>query len=292
MRPRTTFVSLCIGLAIGVPSALAGAPMGPTLPVMQKGQWAFGIEYAYEKIDAEADGSCTETIVGGLSEKYHQEFMIDGMKANMLFGRIEYALCRDWDVFVRLGASDADADIKASGPGVVLGSQGGEVGFDGSFGFGAGVGTRATLYRCGPWRVDGLAQVTWLDPDDSDFRITNPEDPGEIVAGTAKLDYLQTQIGLTAVYRGDAWSIWAGPFLQIIDGDLDMNARFLFDGVTQGRICCSGDVEEDSQFGLSLGANCEVNKNFIAWIEGQFTGDSWLVGVGGMIRPDRLFGEW
>ncbi len=27
-----------------------------------------------------------ETIVGGLSEKYHQEFMIDGMKANMLFG--------------------------------------------------------------------------------------------------------------------------------------------------------------------------------------------------------------
>lgn len=43
MRPRTTFVSLCIGLAIGVPSALAGAPMGPTLPVMQKGQWAFGI---------------------------------------------------------------------------------------------------------------------------------------------------------------------------------------------------------------------------------------------------------
>jgi hypothetical protein len=130
-------------------------------------------------------------------------------------------------VFVRLGASDADADIKASGPGVVLGGQGGKVGFDGSFGFGAGVGTRATLYRCGPWRVDGLAQVTWLDPDDSDFRITNPEDPGEIVAGTAKLDYLQTQIGLNRrlIERRLEHLGWSLPS-RIIDGDpRHMNAR-------------------------------------------------------------------
>jgi hypothetical protein len=292
MRSRMTFVSLCVCLAVGIPSARAGAPTGPSLPIIEKGQWAVGIEYAYEKIDVEADGRCVESIAGGPSESYRQEFTIDSMKTNMLFGRIEYALCRDWDVFVRLGASDADADIEASGPGVILGGRGGEVGLDGSFGFGAGVGTRATLCQSGPWRIDGLAQVTWLHPDDSDFAITNVETPDESVTGTAKLDYLQGQIGLTAVYRADAWSLWAGPFLQIIDGDLDMDAQFIIDGVTQGRISCSGDVEEDSQFGLTLGANCEVTENFIAWVEGQFTGDSWLVGIGGMIRPDKLLGEW
>lgn len=292
MRARTTFVSLCMCLAVGVPSVWAGAPMGPTLPIIDKGQWAFGIEYAYEKIDLDANGRCVESIIGGPSQSYRQEFTIDSMKTNMLFGRIEYALCKDWEVFVRLGAADADAGIRAGDPGVVIGGQGGKVGFDGSYGFAGGLGTRAMFYECGPWRIEGQAQVTWLDPDDSDFRITNRQNPNESVVGSAKLDYLQTQIGLTAVYRGDAWSVWAGPFLQFIDGDLDLDSRYIIDGATLGRISCSADIEEDSQIGLSIGADCEVNRNLLAWIEGQFTGDSWMVSIGGIFHPDQLLGEW
>jgi hypothetical protein len=294
MKARTAFVSLCVYLAVGASSAWAGAPLGPTLPIIDKGQWAFGIEYAYEKIDLEADGRCVESIFRESlldSQSYHQEFTIDSMKTNMLFGRIEYALCKDWEVFVRLGASDADADIEAGDPGFVL-DGGGKVGFDGSYGFAGGLGTRATLYQNGPWRVEGQAQVTWLDPDDSDFRIVNPESYGEYVSGSAKLDYMQAQIGLTAVYRADVWSVWAGPFVQFIDGDLDLDARYVT-GDGYGTVSsCSLDVEESSQVGLSIGADCEVNRHLIAWVEGQITGDSWLISVGGILHPDQLLGEW
>ncbi len=291
MKARTAFVSLCVYLAVGASSAWAGAPLGPTLPIIDKGQWAFGIEYAYEKIDLEADGRSVVSIYRESLEgrqSYHQEFTIDSMKTNMLFGRIEYALCKDWEVFVRLGATDADTDIQADDPGFVL-NRGGQVGFDGSYGFGGGLGTRATLYQDGPWRIEGQAQVTWLDPDDSDFRIVTNQD--EWVSGSAKLDYMQTQIGLTAVYRADVWSVWAGPFVQFIDGDLDLDARYVSnDGY--GTVSSSLDMEESSQVGLSIGADCEVNRHLIAWVEGQITGDSWLISVGGILHPDQLLGEW
>ncbi len=292
MRARIAFVNLFVCLAVTIPSAWAGVPMGPTMPVVEKGQWAVGIEYAYEKIDVEAEGTCTQSILGGLSEKYSQQFMIDSMKTSTVFGRIEYALCQDWEVFARLGASNGDAEIRASGPGVIIGGRGGEVGYDGSYGFAGGIGTRATFYQSGPWRIEGLAQVTWLDPGDSDFRIINPEDPTESVAGNAKIDYLLTQVGVSAVYRVNAWSFWAGPFFQMIDGDLDMDADFITDGTTLGQINCNGDISEDSKLGVTLGADCEVNRNFIAWIEGQLTGDSWMVSVGGILHPDHLLGEW
>ncbi len=288
MKARTAFVSLCVYLAVGASSAWAGAPLGPTLPIIDKGQWAFGIEYAYEKIDLEADGRSVATIVDWTSQSYHQGFTIDSMKTNMLFGRIEYALCKDWEVFVRLGATDADADIEADDPGLVL-TRGGQVGFDGSYGFAGGLGTRATLYQDGPWRIEGQAQVTWLDPDDSDFRIVHNQD--EWVSGSAKLDYMQTQIALTAVYRADIWSVWAGPFVQFIDGDLDLDARYVV-GNDYGTVNSSLDMEETSQVGLSIGADCEVNRHLIAWVEGQITGDSWLISIGGILHPDQLLGEW
>lgn len=291
MSPKTAFLVLFICLIVGASPAWAGAPMGPTLPILEKGQWAFAIEYAYEKVDIEADGTCVESIVGGPSESYRQEFTLDGMKTHMLFGRIEYALCNDWDVFVRLGAARSDADAKATGSGVIIG-RGAEAGLDAGYGFSAGLGTRATFYRSGPWRIDGLAQVTWLAPDESRFRIADRDDSGQAVAGTAKLEYLQGQIALAAAYRTKTWGLWGGPFVQIIDGDLDLDARFLIDGASAGRIKCSADIEEDTRFGLSLGADCELTQSLVGWIGGQITDDSWLVGIGILIRPDRLLGNW
>lgn len=291
MSAKTAFLILSVCLTVGAWPAWAGAPMGPTLPIIEKGQWAFGVEYAYEKIDVGADGTCVESIVGGPSESYRQKFTIDGMKTHMFYGRIEYALCTDWDVFVRLGAARSDADVKATGPGVIIG-RGAEAGLDAGYGFSAGLGTRATFYRSGPWRIDGLAQVTWLDPDDSRFRITNRDDSSQAVAGTAKLEYLQGQIALAAAYRAKTWGLWGGPFVQIIDGDLDLDARFLIDGASAGRIKCSADVEEESWLGLSLGADCELTQNLTGWIGGQITEDSWLVGIGILVRPDRLLGDW
>jgi len=286
MKALLTILSVGLWLSACAATALGGTAMGPAMATVEKGQWSLGIEYAYENIALSADGSAVESIVGGGSDRYSQRFEIDDLGTNMLFGRLTYGLCDTWDVFVRLGAADAQDDIKVDGAGIITGAGGGRVGFDGSYGLAWGLGTRATFWTSGPWSVAGLAQVTWLDPDDSRFRLTDRNHPNETVVGEGKLDYLQTQFSLAAAYQEETWGVWIGPFLQLIDGDLDLDAQFVIDGVTQGTISHSGDVEEESQVGLHAGAACGLSPDVACWLEGQFTADSWLLGIGVVVRPE------
>ena len=289
MKALLTIVSIGVWLTVCGPVARAGAPMGPAMATLEKGQWWFGLEYAHENINLEADGSCVESVMGGGSESYPQSFKIDDLESNMFFGRLTYGLCDTWDVFVRVGVADAQDNLKVNGPGILSGVARDGIGFDGSYGFAWGIGTRATFWRSGPWSVSGLAQVTWLDPDDSRFQLTVPEAPNQAVAGDGKLDYLQTQFNLAAIYQKDGWGLWAGPFLQLVDGDLDLDAQFVIDGETLGQITCSGDMEEESLIGLHAGAAYAMTNSLACWVEGQFTGDSWLLGIGAVIRPEKAF---
>ncbi len=276
MSGRMAFLSLAVGLAVVASSAWAAVPMGPAMPILEKGQWAVGVEYAYGDADLTSKGTTVDTIPGEDPDAYGDKLTLSGMKTNMVFGRIEYALCKDWDVFVRLGVADADAGV-----------SGRDADLDGGFGFSGGLGTRATLYRSGPWQIDGLAQVTWVNPDDGRYKAGTADD---YYVGTAKLDYLHSQFALAAVYRAKTWGLWAGPFFQMIDGDLDLDVRYAV-GDDTGRSEFSGDIEEKSCFGVSLGADCELTDNLVGWLEGQITGDSWMIGVGVLIRPDRLLGN-
>jgi hypothetical protein len=253
------------------------------MATLEPGQWSISFEYAHENINLAADGHSVESIVGGGSERYSQSFAIDDLESDMFFGRLTYGLSETWDVFVRVGLSDAQDDLKVTGPGFISGA-GGQLGFDGSHGLAWGVGTRATFWRSGPWSVGGLAQVTWLDPDDSDFRITVPGAPNQAVVGEGELDYLQSQFNLAVMYQENSWGVWVGPFLQLVDGDLDMDAQFVINGTTQGNLAFSGNLEEESMVGGHAGAAYAISNSVAGWVEGQFTADSWLVGVGGIIR--------
>ncbi len=283
---KAMLIVLVVGLAmsVGAASALAGAPMAPAMATVEKGQWSLGFEYAFENITLSASGHCTETVIGVGSDRYHQKFDIDDLETNMLFGRLTYGLCDEWDVFVRLGVTDGQSDIDTDGAGIITGTGAG-ADFDGSFGFAWGVGTRATFWTSGPWSVAGLAQATWLDPDDSSFHLTREGYPNETVRGKSKLDYLQTQFSLAAIYQEESWGVWVGPFVQLVDGDLDLDARFVLDGTTEGTLACCADVEEESQIGVHAGAACGLSPDLACWVEGQFTADSWLLGVGAIIRP-------
>ena len=285
MKALLTVLSIGLGLTACGATALAGAAMGPAMGTIEKGQWSVGVEYAYETITLGAEGRGIESIVGGPSESYRQEFTIDDLQTNMFFGRLTYGLGEQWDVFVRLGTADAQDDIEVDGAGIITGVNDGRVGFDGSYGLAWGIGTRATLWTSGPWHIAGLAQVTWLDPDDGSFCVTDRDYPDESVEGDAELDYFQAQFSLAAIYQEETWGVWVGPFFQLVDGDLDLDARFVIDGVTEGTIACSGDVEEESQFGVHAGAACGLSPDLACWVEGQFTSDSWLIGTGIIIRP-------
>ena len=46
----------------------------------------------------------------------------------------------------------------------------------------------------------------------------------------------------------------------------------------------SGDIEEESQFGGYVGASWDVRENISCYLEGQFTGDAWGIGIGAARR--------
>jgi len=275
--------------AVLASTAVGGAPMGPPAAILGEGQWSVSGEYAFEQMDMKASGRAVTEIPGEAPFFWTQPSRIDSLKSNMVFGKLAYGLCDNWDLFVRAGASNASDEI------VVLPADTSSVevrdSYDGSFGFAWGVGTRATFCRSGPWSVGGLVQVTWFQPGDSDFTVPDPLVPGETWVGKMNLDYWQTQVSLAAAYQADTVRLWGGPFLQFVRGDMDFSGQaILEEGGGSSGLGWSSDLEETAQIGAHFGADWQIAKQWSLWVEGQITEDSWLVGVSAAFTPEKTFG--
>jgi hypothetical protein len=270
-------------------AAQAGAPMGPPMALLGEGHWGLGGEYGYESMDLKAFGTVTEAIPGLFIDSYAQLADVRDLASHMFFGTIAYGICDNWDIFVRVGAANAQDDVvlfDPNNPRLV----GDRIGFDGGFGLAWGAGARATFCRSGPWSFGGLGQVTWFRPGKSDFTLTGFTLPDESLAGDMQLDYWQAQISLAVALQVDTLSLWAGPFLQFVDGDLDIDADFFVGELPVGTVDASLDLKESSQFGGHFGANWKMADQLHFWGEGQITSDSWLVGVGLIFVPQERTG--
>jgi len=264
-------------------AAFGGAPVGPPMALMGEGQWGVGIEFGMEEMDLSASGTMTET--AGLSVTATDElFDVEDLESNMIFGNLAYGICDNWDVFVRLGAANAEDDIR-TGPGEV------PLTFDGSYGFAWGVGSRATLCRSGAWSFGSVLQVTWVDPGNDSYTGSGTLDGVPATwTGDIDMDYWQAQAALAAIYQVDLWSVWVGPFLQFVDGDLDVDEYWAeVGGPNTGSNVASLDLEQESEFGVLFGAAYEMSSEWNLWVEGQFSDDSWLFGIGAMFTPEDIF---
>jgi hypothetical protein len=267
------------------------------MSVLDEGRWAIGAEYGREKIDLKGSGTFDIDVLPPDPDfAFVETLRIQDFEMNMVFGNLAYGLCDNWDVFVRLGAADAQDQMVGKSQFEIaspldeysLGS------LDGSYGFAFGAGTRATFCHWGPWSFGGLMQVTWFNPGDSDIIYVEPidNDPDIVHAGQASLDYWQAQVSLAAIYQVDTWSLWVGPFVQFFDGNLERSGSVFFTGVDSGdTFSACTDISEESQFGGHFGANWELAEQWNLWVEGQVTGDSWLIGVGGVFFPEDTFGR-
>jgi hypothetical protein len=281
-----TAVLIVVGVLVSV--APAGAPMGPATAFLGEGRWSIGAEYGYEEMDLDAFGMVTERFLNDTTFSWTQPFRIDDFRSQMFFGTLAFGICDNWDIFARIGAADAKDTIVAVPADTDAVERQNE--FDGSFGLAWGAGTRATFCRSGPWSFGGLMQVTWFRPGSSDFSVADPLIPDESWVGDVKLNYWQAQAALAATYQADKWRFWAGPFLQFIQGDMNFRGAAVLDGAGVSTIRWTSDIHESAQVGGHFGTNWEVSDTFDVWVEGQITGDSWLVGVGAMIRPEKSFG--
>jgi hypothetical protein len=291
---------LIIGLgAIFTTAASAGAPMGPPMALMGEGNWGAGAQYGHANMDLEADGTLEAVYTtGGPTLELRESVDVDDLAMNMFFGTVAYGVGDTWDLFVRLGVADAQDDLTAKDVALVTSVAGDpdiaqqySIGkYDGNLGFAGGIGTRATLYRSGPWAFGGLAQVTWFFPGDSDVRYTDPIWGDDAVqTGQVSIEFWEAQVSLAAIYEIDTLRLWAGPFLQFIDGDLDRDGSTSA-GDFRGEFCGSADLEEKSELGGHVGVDWEASSEVHVWVEGQLTGDSWFFGAGLMFHPEQTFG--
>jgi hypothetical protein len=289
MKTRMFITTALAVTAVLVSVASAGAPMGAPTALLGEGNWGLGGEYGFEQIDLDASGTVTEQFATTV-DVHPQAFQIADLRSSMFFGTLAYGLSDDWDIFARLGAADAGDDIVVMPSLVQPPERRGA--FDGGYGFAWGAGTRATFWRSGPWSFGGLAQFTWFRPGDSAFTVADPLQPDESWVGNVELDYWQVQASLAATYQADMWRLWIGPFVHIIRGDMDFdgNAVFAEGGPTTRSLTWTSSLEEASQIGGHFGAHVEFADEWSLWVEGQVTGDSWLVGTGLTFVPGKTFG--
>jgi hypothetical protein len=278
-KKMMSFAAALIIVAISNSAALALSPMGPPKALLGLDRWDIGIEYGHQAMDLEADCKVIEIQpeYDDFTEIRNVKNNIDNLKSNIIMARAGYGINDNWDAFVRLGLADAQGDMEQVYPDCAMDEF---KGFDGSFGFGWGFGTRATFWQDEELSWGGLFQITWLQPDDSSITLAGDTE----FSGKAEIDIREVQIAVGPTWRvDDNVRVYGGPFLHFIDGDLDISGRTVDMGdeiLTE----TTGDIEEESQFGGYVGAHLDVDENTSCFIEFQLTGDAWGIGLGAARR--------
>lgn len=287
MKANKGIPGIVLSLIVVLGSAVRGAgPMGPPIATLEEGQWTLGIEYGYAETDLRAHGTRLGIPDEGSAVYTAERVDIRGLSTRMVMGSLVYGVVDNWDLFLRLGTTDAQdhVDVRTA----PFGGSAERFSYDGSHGLAWGFGSRATFCHWGPWRFGGTMQVNWLDPGRSDLAWSDPEDPNSAVSGRMDIDLWQAQFALAASYQIDTFRFWVGPFLQFVQGDFDRRGETFTDGISTGRFTSSGDIEETSQVGIHFGTIWEASNRVSCWVEGQYTSDSWVFGLSGVIQPEKF----
>jgi hypothetical protein len=246
-------------------SAYALAPMGPPKSILEQDQWSLGLEYGLSEMDIETSkGTATEA---GIPDPFPKQFEIDGLKSNMIYANLGLGTSGSWDIYMRLGLSDARADIDEKLPGTAQYNGSG-----GDFGFGWGIGTRATLYEQDNLYLGGLIQANWANPGSIDIKRANDPD---FTKGEAEIEYWEIQVAFGPTLELDSCRIYGGPFLHYINGDISLS------GISSSQSYkAECDIEDDIQIGGYVGTEIDLQENSSLIAEVQFTGDAMGIGLG------------
>ena len=150
-----------------------------------------------------------------------------------------YGVSDGWDFFVRLGLTDIEYED-----------------FNGSSEFAYGFGTKATFSQQDSMTLGGLFQILWSEADDT------------ILGIKTDVEYYEIQIAVGPTFDYDGLSIYGGPFLHFVEGEID------YAGVV------TSDIEQESEFGGFVGAQFDLAENASCCVEYQITGDAQAVCAG------------
>jgi len=212
--------------------------MGPPMAELEQGQKSVGFNLSYSEMDIEVSGL-------GISET------LNDAESFAYLVNLGYGVSDNWETFIRLGLTDVEFEE-----------------FDGSSEFAYGFGTKVTFEQKDSVTWGGLFQIIWANSDDS---LTGDVPGYGIVTADLEIDFYEIQIAVGPTYKMEGLSIYGGPFLHFIDGELDVSVL----GVT-GTL----DVEQESEFGGYIGALFDINENVSCNVEYQQTGDAYAICTG------------
>ena len=282
MEKRITLLAvILIVVDFSISVALALAPMGPPRATLKEGQLAVGFDYGRQEMDLQTYGEIQETTVGWSETYSHVKYKINGLTSNMFLGNLSYGMLNNWDIYGRLGVADIECDeimrIFADNS-----TPNRYQGLDSTYGFAWSFGTKATFGRDGDVVWGGLFQITRSNPDVSNINLLG--DPN--FTGEAEIDYYEIQLAVGPTLQLDDISIYGGPFVHFVRGDLDITGRTEDSfGIVSTEISAH-DIMEESQFGGYVGVNLNATDNASVYAEYQFTSDAWAFGLGTLLKID------
>jgi len=223
-------------------SALALTPLGPPRAGLKIKQHSLGFLFGSSEMDLEVSGY-------GMKEE------LSDMESTAYLMKAGYGLSDDCEIYSLLGFADMSSED-----------------FNGDKQFAWGVGTKFTLVKGDPVTWGGVFQLCQNRSEGSIYG----DVPGfgwQTIDVDVQLYEIQVAFGPT--YTKDAFSIYGGPFLHFVDGDLEGSAL----GET-----VELDIEQKSEFGGYIGTQFELNKSTDVFIEYQMTGDASAIGGGIVVR--------
>lgn len=233
-RSLLLVVVAVVGLLSSV--SFAGGPLGPPMNVLEPGKWAFDIAYFHEKMDlwgcgdvsslsAEPNGTDPNDWDWESGGSSLDKVRLRDFKTNTILASLDYGLCENWDVYLRLGVADAKADVSWWGDTT-------EDSADFGYGLAWQLGTNFTICRSGPWTFGGRMQIGAAYPGDWSQTRSGTWEEGDsngvdTEKTTADLSWWQGLAYLGGTYQiNDTLQGYAGLGWQTMQGTLDVDYSY------------------------------------------------------------------
>jgi len=260
------FTLMIVGL--GVSDAFALDPMGPPTAELKQGQFKIGIDYSYSTMDLElSEGTWIEHLDGVFYDSGEAvSFALKDFKVSKGYANLGYGIADNCEAFLRMGGANAKF-------GDSIWEDDEELDSDTDFAIGSCI--KATFYEEDNLKLGGLFQANWAEYDGK-LQAAHWAAPDLV-----KIDMTEVQIAVGATYMWtDLVSIYGGPFLHFIHGDLeDIYSEVDVGGGSLLTSKYTWDVSEDSIFGGYIGARLELVEECSLSVELQHTATAYAFGA-------------
>jgi hypothetical protein len=277
MHHSITLSRVCsFGLALVVVSLISSTayaldPMGPPAAELLKGEYKIGLDLSISSQDLDMEQGTWTLMTNGTPSGSGTVNLgtLNDFETYRAYTSFGLNVTRNWEAFLRLGGTRAEL-------GDEFWSDGEE--FESLTELTFGGGLRATFYEEIAWKIGGLVQATW---NEYDGKVDASHWPGPHFL-EIKMFEVQAALGATYLFS-DRFSVYAGPFLHMIYGDMDY-VYSEADGGYLNTWYFNWDIENAINYGGYLGAHIQVDRNCTFNIEYQQTGNANAIGASLMWR--------